>query len=220
MIFIPVADYDIRVKNYFDIIETPEGTLVNNSEGILLIANEQRAFISNQIKDIVKNNFDKSSIFYNNYSKELYYTFDNELYIYRFETQSWSYFKDLNKPDFKIKDVSDDYSGTIYFIVHSERNKKEVYSIQYAAGNGKIGYKNIDFQNTSLKKSLYSLSVDYEGQIKFLNRNRKASKRKVDNIPVPILKRKFKDFIEFEMEFNGKIYSFELFLEAIPYIKY
>lgn len=219
MIFIPVANYELNVKNYFDIIESPEGVILNTSEGLLVVNSEGRQFISNQIKDIVKTNFNKSSIFYNTFLKELYYTYDDELYVYRIETQSWSYMTGLQKNEYIIKNVADDYDGNFYFLVKNRRGYK-LFKLDYIDSVGTIGYRFLDFNENSYKKSLLSISFDHRGEILFDGKKRLSLQRKVDNIPLSFLKRKYKDYIEFDFSFKGKLYSFEISIDVTPYIKY
>lgn len=220
LLFIPIINYDSKVKDYFDIIYTEEGTIFNTSDGILVTNSQNREIISNNIKNIIIENFDKSKIFYNRYKRELYYTYDNQLYIFNFSMFSWSSVTILDRLDGEIKDIIEDYEGNFYFVIIDNRNKMGIYKLEEYLTYASVKYSTINLGEITFKKAIKHISFDFEGEVIYNDIKRLSDRRVTTTIPINLLQRKFKDHLDIGYSFKGKIYSFEIDLDITPHIKY
>lgn len=82
---------DHGVKNFNDISSIQGGAAINTRNGIFTTDGFNTQLISEPINDIVKSNYNTSSIYYNSHRHELYYkpTAEEDLYRFRFEDKVW-----------------------------------------------------------------------------------------------------------------------------------
>jgi hypothetical protein len=82
---------EFGVKDRFDVAQMQGGIAMNTRHGIYTTTGTQSNLISEPIDDVVKANFDTSSISYNKNIHELYYkrSASDDLYRFRFKDQVW-----------------------------------------------------------------------------------------------------------------------------------
>lgn len=82
---------DLGVKNFNDVVPVQGGAVVNTRNGIFWTDGFRSDLISEPINDLVRTNYDTSSIYYNSHKMEVYWkpTSSEDLYRYRFEDKVW-----------------------------------------------------------------------------------------------------------------------------------
>lgn len=214
-----------RIKDYWDLIETPEGIIINLADGIYATNGEKRSLISLPINDIMKKNYLNSSIYYNSYEKEVLYICTKGIYVYRFETDSWS------KMDFtgpiqnltsdNVIDLIDDYLGNMYLVL----NDNKIYKIEYKNATGKFGLTYMDLQELAVAKRLNWIALDVTGKVNN-NPATTTNTRKVFFFNKMLKDRKPNQWLDFEFTIEqaikdetpvtGTIYNFEMNFEVFP----
>jgi len=219
-----------KIKNHWDLIETPEGTIISLKDGIYVSNGDKRTMISLPINDIIRENYDTSSIYYNSYEKEVIYFSGNKLFIYRFETASWSEmdiagitlkrsdgsepiivnngWEPTNEP-VTIIDIIDDYAGNMYGVFSNNKIYKITY--QNAIGTFKLDY--VDAQELTYKKRLNWMAVDADGSV---NGTTVDEGRTIYMFNRMLKDRKPNSWIEIGAQFTGTLYNIELDTEIFP----
>lgn len=229
MLFYIKDQLGYRIKDYQDIVETTDGTFILLREGIYIINQSDRQWLSEAINDIVEAAYDNGSgrIYYNTYAKELYFLTSLGYYVLRFNTRTWSKFT-LNLPKYLAKpiknitgpqeadpviDVIDDYEGNVYFL--TEQYKYKLISGIPKQGTLKTVY--LGGNELSMKKILESTRYDINGKVIWDNKTKETEGRKILRIFNHIRKRIPRDGIDIEFKFEGTLYGAELTIEGVPY---
>jgi len=91
LIFTVNDTLDLGVKNFNDIASIQGGAIANTRTGIFYTDGYTTQLLSEPINDIVSDNYDTSSIYYNAYKREIYFkpTSSEDLWRFRFEDKVW-----------------------------------------------------------------------------------------------------------------------------------
>jgi len=215
-----------KIKDYWDLIQTPEGVIINLRDGIYVTSGDKRDLISLPINDIMKgktngiSNYETSSIYYNTYEKELMYFYGTpkKLLVYRFETGSWSHMDFTGVTIDNSIDIIDDYSGNMYVVVKDGKVYKMEYNNDIVAT---FGLSNIDLQELDYAKRLNSITTDtsdigeIEGMVEIFNTKiEKIERRQINTFNRLLADRKPNDWMNFFISFKGIFYNMGLNFEA------
>lgn len=248
MIFYVKETASYKIRDYFDMIETNEGMILNLREGIVVTNGYGRTLISEQINDIIEKNYDNSTIFFNSYLKHLYYFCNDGLFMYDFKTQTWTQFElpeetsglrnmarifnseaPLNQ--MSIIDYIEDYEGNFYFVTATSIWKVELTISDLSDRPGYFRLALIDASEMNINKIINWLSFDCENAIiqatfKVKNKTYRIGKQaKSTNVRTisylqNILAQRLPILqLSIDIEFQGKINNIELDIDIVPRIK-
>ena len=200
----------MTTDDQYDVVETPDGLILNTSKGIYVTNGQGLEMISTQINDIVKSNFGKSNIFYNYFDKELYYCTEDKIYKFYFELNAWG-MTDYFKFDKLVVDKMNTkyvFEGSKVYRMN-EINKDCIYESLLT----NLGYM-------GLLKVLTHIDFDFEGEIVFNNKIINSKNRSTKTIYYQIKDRKYKDYEnwEFELKSGTILYGIEINFEIIKKI--
>jgi len=212
LLFFPIDKVGYTIRDKEDIIYTADGLFVHLREGIFLITDRERVLLSLEINDIIKDNYETGNIYYNNYDKELYYQNANGFYVYYFDMKSWSQI-DFSLPT-PLVSVSN-LNKVLYFAT-----EKDIYELVKSTDT--IGYIKSHLYGAealTFVKTINHLSFDYEGKIRYNDKEISSEERKQKEIHRRIEQRIPKRLEEFEIEFEGKIYNLEANFDIFPAVE-
>ena len=104
------------IKNEYDIAVSPDGITVHTDHGIFAYNGNSLVPLSKEIDDIVQNNFSTGMIFYNDFTKDLYYITDSsftQFYRHSFIDKSWTTHNLPVASPVTLKNISIDFDGNI-----------------------------------------------------------------------------------------------------------
>lgn len=204
---------NFTVRDYNDAASSPEGIIIHTKRGIYVTNGYERKLISEQINDIVEKNFSTGNIFYLATDDILFYSYvdskeNYHTFKFDFVYGNWS-------------EVKDGISGKLTFsedgIIHylnEERGKvykldktNNVYSV--------IRTPNVDLDYPFLGKNLIYIDVDFEGELNYENYKVTHTKRMTARLGVPVSKRIPNALIGARFIFKGKIYTIDIYYDAI-----
>jgi hypothetical protein len=247
MIFYIKDTASYKIRDYYDMIETNEGTILNLREGIVLTNGYNRTTISEQINDIIEKNYDTSTIFFNSYLKHLYYHSNAGLYMYDFRTQVWNQFELPQESNFKnvkrlygdiaptadmaIVDYIEDYEGNFYFVTASSVWKVELVDSGLTDKPGYLRISLIDASEMNINKVINWLSFDCEkavieatfkakGKAYRIGNQAKSTNVRTISYLQNILKYRIPiSQLSIDIKFQGRINNIELDIDVIPKVK-
>lgn len=248
MIFYVKETASYKIRDYFDIIETNEGMILNLREGIVVTNGYGRTLISEQINDIIEKNYDNSTIFFNSYLKHLYYFCNDGLFMYDFKTQTWTQFElpeetsgfrnmarifkgDAPLTQMPIIDYIEDYEGNFYFVTATSVWKVELILSDLSDRPGYFRLSLIDASEMNINKIINWLSFDCENAIiqatfKVKNKTyrigkqaKSANVRTISYLQNILAQRLPIPQLSIDIEFQGKINNIELDIDIVPRIK-
>jgi hypothetical protein len=217
LIFFVRDSASYKIKNYWDLVETAEGLILNLRDGLDVVQGERRELISLPVNNIMKKHYETSEIYYNTYEKELMYFYGEgtkKLMIFRFETGTWA---DMDYAGVTINgditDIVDDYEGSMYVV-----SGNSVYKLEYNIDTiGYFGLTNVDLQELNYKKRLCSITTDVNGYIIVNGLKPNVgdyNKRTVTQHNKMLSQRKPGNWIDFSIGFKGTFYNLEMDLEV------
>lgn len=247
MIFYIKDTASYKIRDYFDMIETNEGLILNLREGIVITNGYNRTLISEQINDIIEKNYDTSTIFFNSYSKQLYYYSNAGLYMYDFRTQVWTQFElptetnlknikrifvgDAPTTEMAIIDYIEDYEGNFYFVTADSVWKVELVLSGLTDRPGYLRMSLIDASEMNIDKVINWLSFDCEeaiieatfkvkGKVYRIGSQAKSTNVRAISYLQNILKHRIPiSQLSIDIKFQGRINNIELDIDIVPKVK-
>lgn len=204
---------NFKIRDQYDLATSPEGIIIHTKRGIYVTNGYERKLISEQINNIVEKNFDTGNIFYHRTEDILFYSYIDDkgnyfTFKFDFVYGNWSEVKDGISGKLTFNE-----DGIIHFL-DEERGKvykldktNNVYSV--------IRTPNVDLDYPFLGKNLIYIDVDFEGKLNYENYKVTHTKRMTARLGVPVSKRIPNALIGARFIFKGKIYSIDIYYDAI-----
>ena len=190
-----------------DIIYTPLGIIIMTNKGIILFDGKNITLISENINNLVENDFKISNIFYDNYNQQLHFI-NTKWYRYDFMTKTWNefslpfYFDNGLDLEILPKELIN-FNNKLYI-----RNDNILYEIIY--NNKANAYLElVKFQNGQDNIKIGIEEILYDDEIK--------GYRSITKKPIQLDKIKLLDYLTFSTEFDSKLYSLELKVRVEEY---
>jgi len=203
---------NFQIRDQYDLATSPEGIIIHTKRGIYVTNGYERKIISEEINNLVESNFDTGNISYSPADEMLFYTFKsgNEYYTFRYDFiyGKWSEIK----PGIPGK-LTFSESGIIHYLNESEGKvykldtTKDVYSA--------VRTPNVDLDYPFLGKNLIYIDVDFEGMLSYENYTITHTSRRTARLGIPVSKRIPNALIGARFIFKGKIYTIDIYYDAI-----
>lgn len=243
MIFYIKDTASYKIRDYYDMVETNEGTILNLKEGIMVTNGYDRTLISEQINDIVEKYYDESMILFNSSEKILFYLCPLGLYAYDFRTRVWNKydFKSLRSirrvikteqpinPDDLIVDYMEDYEGGFYFVTETKVYKVTFEDSTFTDRPARLLISLLDLGEMSYGKILNWVLTDSEGEVEVRLKDTREftpiSTRKSSNLRAMLYfnnllkNRKPLNHLSVEVKFTGVINNIDLDVTPSPKVK-
>lgn len=203
---------NFQIRDQHDLATSPEGIIIHTKRGIYVTNGYERKMISEEINDIVERNFDTGNISYSPTDEMLFYTFKlgSEYYTFRYDFiyGKWSEVK----PGIAGR-LAFSENGIIHYLNESEGKvykldiTNDIYSI--------VRTPSVDLDYPFLGKNLIYIDVDFEGILNYENYNITHTKRMTARLGIPVSKRIPNALIGAKFIFKGKIYTIDIYYDAI-----
>lgn len=123
LIFSSQDTLEFGIRDSKDVVEVQGGIILHTQLGIFLTNGNDKNWLSQEINNIIEENWKNYSIFYNPYQQELYYKKDygsTEFYKYSFQYKNWSKYY-IGEAD--LKEVLMTRGGKIVYLIYLKRLK-------------------------------------------------------------------------------------------------
>lgn len=150
---------ELGVRDYNDVIETPDGVLIHTRDGIFIANTNDRQSISEPIDDVVRANYETGAIAYSDINDQIYYFVGNtagDVYIFNTVKKNWS---KVQIADSTIIRVVGDGNAEVYAI---GRNKVYTLTKKELVDEAYIDYGNIDLGDSKISKAIHYMWIDLE----------------------------------------------------------
>lgn len=152
------------ISNVNHIAELPEGIVIYTKQGIYITNGYDKKLISEQINNIVEDNYDAGYIVYDSYNEELYFSDGRRLFKY---SSQYNYWIQIGLAPGGILRV--DNNGELIFFSKDSREDKEIeykcYRMVEGTGRGIIRTMKMDLGDPTILKSLRNIVFDFKGTI-------------------------------------------------------
>jgi hypothetical protein len=198
------------IKDQYDKAETPDGTIFHTTKGIYVTNGTELTLLSEPINNIVKENWKSSNIFYDTYSRELWYVNSalEKLYRFDFETNSWR--EDTYYNVVKIFTAIDGkkYLVSTEKIEEIEEKGKQCHYQSLLSNLNAMGYL----------KNITQIDFDFKGSLTWNENKIESESRTTKTIYKKLKSRVPKDYEDwyFVLEPNSVLYGIEINYEVNP----